>query len=121
MVLGGVALVAASLVLTYSVVVRYFLQDPDRLAGRDRGLPARRRDLPVGASVQSQRGHVGIEAVAALCRRARTACGSSLVDVMSLALLRLLRLEVLDAAARGLGRRQRLAVDWAPPLWIPYR
>ena len=49
-----------------------------------------------------------------------TASRLLLVDVVELAVLRLLRLEVLDAAARGLGRGHVHSLAWAPPLWIPY-
>ena len=74
------------------------------------------------AWVQSQRGHIGIEAVAAICcRRRSTAWRLRLVDAASAAVLRLLRLEVLDAAARGAGSTAMSAPSsWAPPSWIPY-
>ena len=66
-IVSSVALLVASLVLTYSVFVALFLASLDRLAGRDR-----RCSCIVGAvfmsarCVQAQRGHVGIEAIVEL-------------------------------------------------------
>ena len=45
--LSMIALVLAAAVLTYSVVLAVPVQGGDRLAGRDRGVPARRRDVHV--------------------------------------------------------------------------
>ena len=60
---SSVALLVASFVLTYSVVVRYFLQDLDRLAGRDVGLPIVGAVFMSAAAIQARRGHVAIEAI----------------------------------------------------------
>ena len=78
MILGGVALVAASLVLTYSVVVRYILHIPTDWQDETAVFLIVGAVFLSGAAVQARRGHVGIEAVAVLlCGRARTISGSS--------------------------------------------
>ena len=51
------------------------------------------------AYVQSQRGHIGIEAFVGLLSPRANRIRLWLVDVASLAVLRLLRLEILDAGA----------------------
>ena len=56
------------------------------------------------AYVQSQRGHIGIEAFVGLLPPFANRIRLWLVDVASFAVLRLLRMEILDAGLRGLGR-----------------
>ena len=109
------------LVLTYSVVTRYFLRAPHRLAGRDGDLPARRRDVPRGAFVQGLRGHVGIEAWPAFLSPRANRCPARCSSTFCPSLLCVLRVEVVDAAARGpASTAQPRNSTWGPPLWIPY-
>ena len=70
-----------------------------RCSARRRHLPVRRiRAVACAATSASRR-------VASCCRRASTACACIVVDIAEPRVLRLLRLEVVDAAARGLGRQ----------------
>ena len=43
-----------------------------------------------------------------------------MVDLLTLAVLRVFRVEIVDAVPRGLGRQETTSSTWAPPLWIPY-
>ena len=103
--LSAIALLVASCVLTYSVVLRYFSPQPTDWQDEFSVFLLIGATFMSAAWVQSQRGHIGIEAVATLLppaadrwRLRAGRCGERPV-------LRLLRLEILDAAARGLGRR----------------
>jgi TRAP-type C4-dicarboxylate transport system permease small subunit len=116
----ALATIAAGLVLTYSIAVRYLLHSStdwqDEMAVF----------LLVGATflsapyVQSMRGHIAIEAIAGLLperiERAREIT-SDIICLLFCAVFTwqswLLMLEALDD-----GRVTDSA--WAPPLWIPY-
>jgi TRAP-type C4-dicarboxylate transport system permease small subunit len=116
----ALATIGAGLVLTYSIVVRYFLHSStdwqDEMAVF----------LLVGATflsapyVQSVRGHISIEAVEEFLPPAVKRLRSLISDLVCLAFCAifdwqcwLLLLEAIDD-----GRVTDSA--WAPPLWIPY-
>ncbi len=103
---GMLALLAASFVLTSSVVTRYFFKASTDWQDEAAVFLLVGATFLCGAFVQSIRGHVGIEAVAdaavaARSNRVRARRWSTALPRV----LRLLRVEVVDAAARGLGRR----------------
>jgi len=117
---GALATIAAGLVLTYSIVVRYFLHSStdwqDEMAVF----------LLVGATflsapyVQSVRGHISIEAIEEVLPPAVKRLRALISDLVCLAFCAifdwqcwLLLLEAIDD-----GRVTDSA--WAPPLWIPY-
>ena len=84
-ILSSIALVLASCVLTYSVIVRYFLKISTEWQDEMSVF------LIVGAvfmssgAIQSQRGHIGIEAIVGLLPERVNHCADLLVDVASLA------------------------------------
>jgi len=117
---SALATIGAGLVLTYSIVVRYFLHIStdwqDEMAVF----------LLVGATflsapyVQSVRGHITIEALEELLPRGIERVRALVSDIICLAFCAffdwqcwLLLLEAIDD-----GRVTDSA--WAPPLWIPY-
>jgi TRAP-type C4-dicarboxylate transport system permease small subunit len=119
-VLSAIALVVASCVLTYSVVLRYFTPEPtdwqDELSVF----------LLIGVSflsaawVHSQRGHIGIEAVASLLSPAANRVRLFVVDMLSALFCAFFAWKswtLLDEAWVG---DYVSATSWAPPLWIPY-
>src|SRR6202008_2333019 len=65
-VLSSIALVVASCVLTYSVVLRYFSPQPTDWQDEVSGFLLIGVSFMSAAWVQSERGHIGIEAVASL-------------------------------------------------------
>jgi TRAP-type C4-dicarboxylate transport system permease small subunit len=116
----ALATIAAGLVLTYSIAVRYLLHSStdwqDEMAVF----------LLVGATflsapyVQSMRGHIAIEAIAGLLPERIERAREIISDIICLLFCAvftwqswLLMLEALDD-----GRVTDSA--WAPPLWIPY-
>ncbi|HZL39774.1 MAG TPA: TRAP transporter small permease [Pseudolabrys sp.] len=119
-VVCAVALVVAGLVLTYSVITRYFLhlstdwQDEVSVF------------LIVGAvfmsagAVQARRGHIGIEAIVVLLSPRANLVRSVLVDIVTLIFCAYFSwksgLLLLEAIEGGF----RTSSTWQPPLAIPY-
>jgi len=118
--LSQVALIAAAVVLTYSVTARYFL-----------GIATYWQDemavfLLVGATfmsaafVQAQRGHVGIEALAGLLPAGIDRARRLAVDALSLAFCAFFAWKSWTLTHEAWVDGQVSSSTWAPPLWIPY-
>jgi TRAP-type C4-dicarboxylate transport system permease small subunit len=99
--LGGLCLVAACLVLTHSVVVRYLLKQPTEWQDEMAVFLIVGATFLSAAGVQAKRGHVAIEAVTGLLSPAVNRARLLLADVISLT-------------------GQISQSTWGPPLWIPY-
>ncbi len=111
-VLGMLALLVASLViLTYSVVSRYLLQRPRTGRTRRRCFCLVGRHLHLRRLCAVLRGHIGIEAMAGLLPPSVNRLRLALVDLMCTCLLRLLRLEILDAVRTRPGSTARSDLD----------
>lgn len=119
-VLASLALIAASLILSYSVVARYFF-----------GVATYWQDeasvfLLVGATfltaayVQSRRGHVGIEAVTTLLSERVNRIRMVLVDVASCLFCAFFAWKSWALFHEAWVDGQLSSSTWAPPLWIPY-
>ena len=73
------------------------------------------------AWVHSQRGHIGIEALAAILPPSVNRVRLFVVDMLSALFCAFFAWKSWTLLARGLGRGYVSAtVAWAPPLWIPY-
>jgi TRAP-type C4-dicarboxylate transport system permease small subunit len=117
---SSVALVAAAFVLTYSVIVRYFLYYStywqDELSVF----------LIVGAvflstaAVQAERGHVGIEAVAAILPPHVNRVRQVLVDIASFLFCAFFSWKSWTLLEEAWIDGFRSGSTWGPPLWIPY-
>ena len=73
-----------------------------------------------GAFVQSIRGHVGIEAVAALLSHRADAARRVAVDLLCLGFCTLFAWKSWTLLHEAWAEGQTTASSWAPPLWIPY-
>jgi len=114
------ALVAAALVLTESVVARYFLKVPtdwqDEMA----------IFLLVGATffsaayVQSFRGHVGIEALSTVLPERVNRVRMIAVDLVSFLFCAFFCWKSWTLFLEALHEGQTTTSTWSPPLWIPY-
>jgi TRAP-type C4-dicarboxylate transport system permease small subunit len=120
MILGGVALVAASLVLTYSVVVRYILHIPPDWQDEPAVFLIVGSVFLSGAAVQARRGHVGIEAVAALLGPRTNRARLLVVDVLSLLFCAFFAWKSFTLLHEAWVDDQHSTSTWGPPLWIPY-
>src|SRR3977135_4736853 len=83
-ILSSVALVAASFVLTYSVVVRYFLKFSTDWQDELSVFLIVGAVFMSAAAIQAQRGHIGIEAITAVLPKRVNHVRILLVDLASL-------------------------------------
>src|SRR5215468_10859517 len=84
-IVSSVALVIASCVLTYSVIVRYFLHFPTDWQDEMSVFLIVGAVFMSSAAVQAQRGHIGIEAIVGLLSPRANRVRQVLVDIASLA------------------------------------
>jgi TRAP-type C4-dicarboxylate transport system permease small subunit len=120
MTLGGIALIAASLVLTYSVVVRYILKIPTDWQDETAVFLLIGATFLCSASVQARRGHVGIEAFAALLSARANRVRLLLVDVMSVLFCAFFAWKSWTLLHEAWVDDQHSTSSWGPPLWVPY-
>ena len=120
MVLGGVALVAASLVLTYSVVVRYILKIPTDWQDETAVFLIVGAVFLSAAAVQARRGHVGIEAIATLLSPAANRIRLFVVDIMTVLFCAFFAWKSWTLLHEAWVDDQHSTSSWGPPLWIPY-
>jgi TRAP-type C4-dicarboxylate transport system permease small subunit len=114
------ALLAASLILTYSVMARYFLKLSTDWQDEASVFLLVGAVFLASATVQHHRGHVGIEALAAILPRAVNAVRLFLVDIASLAFCAFFSWKSWTLLHEAVVEGHTNATSWAPPLWIPY-
>lgn len=117
---GMLALLVASLVLTYSVVSRYVMQASTDWQDEAAVFCLVGATFLCGAFVQSLRGHVGIEAIAGLLPASVNALRLLLVDLMSTAFCAFFSWKSWTLFHEAWVDGQTTSSSWAPPLWIPY-
>ncbi len=114
------ALVAAALVLTASVLMRYFLKEPTEWQDETSVFLLVGAVFMCGAYVQSYRGHVAIEALTGLLPARVNRARLVAVDVVSLAFSAFFAWKSWTLLREALVDHQTTSSSWAPPLWIPY-
>lgn len=120
LVLGGLALVAACLVLTYSVVVRYVLRVPTDWQDETAVFLIVGATFLSAAAVQARRGHVAIEALAGILTARVNAFRLVLADAVSLAFCAFFAWKSWTLLHEAWVDGQTSSSTWAPPLWVPY-
>ena len=119
-VLGMLALLVASCVLTYSVVSRYVMKASTDWQDEAAVFCLVGATFLCGAFVQALRGHVGIEAVAGLLPPALNRLRLMLVDALSTAFCIFFAWKSWALLHEAWVDGQTTSSSWAPPLWIPY-
>jgi TRAP-type C4-dicarboxylate transport system permease small subunit len=119
-VLSSVALVAASCVLTYSVVLRYFSPQPTDWQDEFSVFLLIGVTFLSAAWVQSQRGHIGIEALAAILPPQVNRARMLVVDMLSALFCAFFAWKSWTLLHEAWVEGYYSATSWAPPLWIPY-
>ena len=118
--LGMVALLVASVVLTSSVVTRYLFRASTDWQDETAVFLLVGATFLCGAFVQAIRGHVGIEAVAAVLPDGANAWRRIVVDALCLAFCALFAWKSWTLLHEAWVDKQTTTSTWAPPLWIPY-
>lgn len=119
-VLGMLALLVASLVLTYSVVSRYVMQASTDWQDEAAVFCLVGASFLCAAFVQGIRGHVGIEAVATILPDAVNRWRLVAVDLLCLAFCTFFAWKSWTLFHEAWVEQQTTSSSWAPPLSIPY-
>jgi TRAP-type C4-dicarboxylate transport system permease small subunit len=117
---SAIALVVASCVLTYSVVLRYFSPEPTDWQDEFSVFLLIGMTFMSAAWVHSQRGHIGIEALAAILPPKVDRWRLFLVDLLSAAFCAFFSWKSWTLLHEAWTEGYVSATAWAPPLWIPY-
>ncbi|MCK9689016.1 TRAP transporter small permease [Scleromatobacter humisilvae] len=120
MVLGMIALLAAALILTSSVVTRYFLHASTDWQDEASVFCLVGATFLCSAFVQAIRGHVGIEAVSSLLPERVNRVRILLVDLGCLVFCVFFAWKSCTLLHEAWVEGQTTSSSWAPPLWIPY-
>lgn len=120
MMLGMVALLAAALILSSSVVTRYFLHASTDWQDEASVFCLIGATFLCSAFVQAIRGHVGIEAVSSLLSARVNRVRIALVDIGCLAFCVFFAWKSFTLLHEAWTEGQTSSSSWAPPLWIPY-
>ena len=118
--LGSIALLAASLVLTYSVASRYFFKAATDWQDEMAVFCIVGAVFLSAAYVQSYRGHIGIEFLATLLSARANRWRALAVDVASTCFCAFFAWKSWTLLHEAWVDKQTTSSSWAPPLWIPY-
>ena len=119
-ILSSIALVLAACVLTYSVVVRYFLKYSTDWQDEMSVFLIVGAVFMSAAAIQAQRGHIGIEAIVGLLPKRVNHVRILLVDAASLVFCGYFAWKSFTLLHEALVDDYHSSSTWAPPLWIPY-
>ena len=119
-VASAIALVLAACVLTYSVVLRYFSPEPTDWQDEFAVFLLIGMTFMSAAWVHSQRGHIGIEALAAILPPRVDRWRRVIVDVLSAVFCAFFAWKSWTLLHEAWTEGYVSATAWAPPLWIPY-
>ncbi|MBC7503298.1 MAG: TRAP transporter small permease [Herminiimonas sp.] len=114
------AMVITALVLTYSVISRYFFKAPTDWQDEASVFMLVGATFFCTAYVQSYRGHIGIEALASILSPRVNAMRLMFVDVLSFLFCAFFAWKSWTLFHEALKEGQTTTSTFAPPLWIPY-
>ena len=114
------ALILTALILTYSVVTRYFFKAPTDWQDEASVFMLVGVTFFCTAYVQSYRGHIGIEALASLLPRRVNRARLFLVDLASFLFCAFFSWKSWTLFHEAFSEGYTTTSTLAPPLWIPY-
>jgi TRAP-type C4-dicarboxylate transport system permease small subunit len=117
---GMIALLVASLVLTYSVFSRYLFRAATDWQDEVAVFCIVGAVFLAGAWVQSQRGHIGIEAVASILPQSVNRVRVVVVDILTLAFCAFFAWKSWTLFHEAWVDRMTTSSTFSPPLTIPY-
>jgi TRAP-type C4-dicarboxylate transport system permease small subunit len=118
--LSTIAILGSALILTLSVVTRYFLKVSTDWQDEASVFLLVGAIFMCGAYVQSYRGHVGIEALAGVLSPAANRYRRIFIDVFSLAFCAFFSWKSWHMFHEAFAGGYTTSSTFAPPLWIPY-
>ena len=118
--IAGVALAIASVVLSYSVVVRYFLKLPTYWEDETAIFLLVGAVFLSSAYVQERRGHIGIEAIISLLPPHADRIRQHVVDFATALFCAFFAWKSWTLFHEAWADHQITDSSWGPPLWIPY-
>ncbi len=118
--LSMLALMLTSIILTYSVVVRYFLHQPTDWQDEAAVFMLVGMIFLCSAHVQSLRGHIGIEALAGFLSPRANQVRMFIVDAVSFLFCAFFAWKSWTLFYEAWVEGQTTSSTFAPPLWIPY-
>jgi TRAP-type C4-dicarboxylate transport system permease small subunit len=118
--LSSVALVAAGFVLTYSVIVRYFLKISTDWQDEMSVFLIIGAVFMSAAAIQARRGHVAIEAIVGLLPPRVNRMRQIAVDIASLIFCGFFAWKSWILLDEAIVDNFHSGSTWGPPLWIPY-
>jgi TRAP-type C4-dicarboxylate transport system permease small subunit len=119
-ILSSIALVIASIVLTYSVFSRYFFHFSTDWQDELSVFLIVGAVFMSGAAVQAQRGHVAIEAIVGLLPARSNHIRQLVVDLASVAFCAFFAWKSWTLLDEAITENYHSGSTWGPPLWIPY-
>jgi TRAP-type C4-dicarboxylate transport system permease small subunit len=117
---SSLALVLASVILSYSVVVRYAFHEATYWQDEASVFLIVGATFLSAAYVQERRGHVGIEAIVEILPPAVNRIRFLLVDVATIAFCAFFAWKSWVLFHEAWVDGQVTSSTWGPPLWIPY-
>jgi TRAP-type C4-dicarboxylate transport system permease small subunit len=117
---SSVALVVASLVLTYSVVTRYFLKYSTDWQDETAVFLIVGAIFMSAAAIQARRGHVAIEAIVGLLPDRVNCVRVFLVDAAGFLFCSFFSWKSWTLLHEAVVENFHSGSTWGPPLWIPY-
>ena len=120
MLIGGLTLVMACLVLTYSVIVRYALKVPTDWQDETAVFLLVGATFLSASAIQARRGHIGIEAIASLLPEGANRFRQILIDSLSLVFCVFFTWKSFTLLHEAWVDDQHSSSTWGPPLIIPY-
>jgi TRAP-type C4-dicarboxylate transport system permease small subunit len=117
---SSIALVLAALVLTYSVVTRYFLHLSTDWQDELSVFLIIGAVFMSSAAIQAQRGHVAIEAIVGLLGPRTNAVRQVVVDIASMTFCGYFAYKSWELLAEAWTENYHSESTWGPPLWVPY-
>jgi TRAP-type C4-dicarboxylate transport system permease small subunit len=119
-IISSVALLAAAFVLTYSVIVRYFLKFSTDWQDEMSVFLIIGAVFMSAAAIQARRGHVAIEAIVGLLPPRVNRIRQIAVDIASLVFCGFFAWKSWILLDEAIVDNFHSGSTWGPPLWIPY-
>src|ERR1041385_6658238 len=116
---SSIALVAASLVLTYSVIVRYFLKISTDWQDEMSVFLIIGAVFMSSAAIQARRGHVAIEAISSMLPPRANRIRLLIVDILSFLFCGFFTWKAWTLLEEAWVDNFPSGSPWGPPLWVP--